>query len=177
MPILSSEPIKCRRCRRTGNTHPIHVGLLYMTSRRVYVGHVPAWLLAEKKAQDFFAKYGQVTALDIHRDPRDTQATGFCYVTFATVEDATLAETQMQQEYAAKESQMVARIAFARGLPHVEKEVPTNLTDKLVHVSQKHPSQSQTNYNEDDDDDLLFFSQLSQRSSQHVGSRRSHSEH
>ncbi|ETW09891.1 hypothetical protein H310_00334 [Aphanomyces invadans] len=141
-------------------------------SRRLFVGHVPAWLLAEKKAQEYFAKYGAVVSLDVNRDLRDLQATGFCYVTFATPDEATFAATQMQQDYEAKESQMVARVAFARGPPHVE--VPKNLTDKLVHASQKHPSQSQQIADEDDED-LLFFSQLSQRSSQH--SRRPSSHH
>ncbi|KAF0693496.1 Aste57867_15551 [Aphanomyces stellatus] len=141
-----------------------------MAPCRIYVGQVPAWLLVEKKARGFFDKYGEVTALDIHKDPRDTQAPGFCFVTFADTEAATHATVALQEERARNESQMVARIALARGPARIvtKEENGVDFADKFMHASQKLQLSQAT---QDDDDDEFFFQSLSQRSSQGAGRR------
>ncbi|KAH9115791.1 hypothetical protein AeMF1_010236 [Aphanomyces euteiches] len=138
-------------------------------SCRVHVGQIPPWLLVEQKARDYFDKYGRVTAIDIHRDPRDTQACGFCYVTYASPEEATKAVASLQEELAKNESQLEAHVAFTRGAVDAKNLVSEETTDKLAYVSQRQPSQM----TEEDEDDRLLFS-LSQRSSQGMSMRHSY---
>jgi RNA recognition motif-containing protein len=134
---------------------------------RVYVGQVPAWLLAEKAASEYFGKFGEICSVDIHRDPMDTEAKGFCFVTYRSKDAAELAIEQINIQNGStnidiSSDNMFARVALVTC--QIQKEAPTTPVNSFL--SMNTPSNRFSQMEEEDEDDIFLFN-LSQRSAGH----------